>query len=125
MQNSRKTRRANHGHFGWLYQSLFFRSINKLIIIIIDNNLIQHKKLNWSNVLCQEKNVKPLPAVQAYLSEDCLRFCVDRVALKDWSPILKSIAENRSLSKINVYSRSCSKRVREKVNTEEKLEKLW
>ncbi|CAD1477828.1 unnamed protein product, partial [Heterotrigona itama] len=78
----------------------------------------------FNKVLCQEKNVKPLPAVQAYLSEGCLRFCVDRVALKDWPPILKSIAENRSLSKINVYSRCRCKRVREKVNTEEKLEKL-
>lgn len=60
-----------------------------------------------------------------YLPEGCLRFCVDRVALKDWSPILKSIAQNRNLMKIDIYSRSQCKRVREKVNTEEKLEKLW
>ncbi|OAD55470.1 Protein Cep78 like protein [Eufriesea mexicana] len=76
-------------------------------------------------VLCEEKSVKPLAAVQAYLPKSCLRFCADRVALKDWSPILRSIAENRSLSRINIYSRSRCKRVREKVNTEDKLEKLW
>ncbi|CAK9819238.1 hypothetical protein ANTPLA_LOCUS10139 [Anthophora plagiata] len=96
MQNSKEVKRTSNGQFGWLYK-----------------------------VLCQEKCVKPLPAIQAYLPVGCLRFCVDRVALKDWSPILNSIAENRSLSRISVYGRSRCKKVREKVNTEEKLEKLW
>ncbi|XP_076675901.1 uncharacterized protein LOC143373023 [Andrena cerasifolii] len=96
MQNSRETRKTNRGHFAWLYK-----------------------------VLCQDKQVKPLPAAQAYLEEECLRFCVDRLALRDWSPILNSIAENRSLSKIHIYSRSRCKTTREKINTEEKLDKLW
>ncbi|XP_076237353.1 centrosomal protein of 78 kDa-like [Calliopsis andreniformis] len=96
MQDSKETRKPNRGQFGWLYK-----------------------------VLCQERQVKPLPAIQAYLKEECLRFCVDRIGLKDWSPLLNSIADNRSLKKIYIYSRSRCRQIREKVNTEEKLEKLW
>lgn len=75
-------------------------------------------------VLCREKNVQPLPMIQMYLQKNCLRFCADYVNLKDWSPLLDSIMQDRSLSKIYVFSRCCHKKIREKIDTEKKLMKL-
>jgi len=75
-------------------------------------------------VLCHEENVKPLPTIQMYLQKNCLRFCADRVNLKEWSPLLNSIMQDRSLSKIYVYSQCCRKKIREKMDTKEKLAKL-
>lgn len=75
-------------------------------------------------VLCHEKNMKPLPMIQMYLQKNCLRFCADHVNLKDWSPLLNSIMQDQSLSKIYVYSRCRHKKIREKMDTEEKVMKL-
>ncbi|XP_018348887.1 PREDICTED: protein Cep78 homolog [Trachymyrmex septentrionalis] len=76
-------------------------------------------------VLCREKNVKPLPTIQMYLQKNCLRFCADYINLKDWLPLLSSIMEDRSLFKIHVFSQCRNKKIREKMDTEEKLRKLW
>lgn len=76
-------------------------------------------------VLCHEKNVKPLPTIQNFLQKNCLRFCADHINLKEWSPLLNSIMQDRSLSKIYIYSRCRRKKIREKMDTEEKLIKLW
>lgn len=76
-------------------------------------------------VLCHEKNVMPLPMMEMHLQENCLRFCADLLHLKDWSPLLNSIAQDQSLSKIYVHSQCRRKKIREKVDTEEKLMKLW
>ncbi|CAL1689165.1 unnamed protein product [Lasius platythorax] len=76
-------------------------------------------------VLCREKNVTPLPIIQMYLQRNYLRFCAEYVSLKDWSPLLNGIMQDQSLSKICVYSRCQCKKIKEKVNTEEKFMKLW
>lgn len=75
-------------------------------------------------VLCREQCSKPLSIVEANSQESSLRFCVDRVDLKDWPPILNAIAKNRSLSKIHVCSRTHCKKIREHIDSEEKLVKL-
>ncbi|XP_018364313.1 PREDICTED: protein Cep78 homolog [Trachymyrmex cornetzi] len=76
-------------------------------------------------VLCREKNIKPLLTIQMHLQKNCLRFCADYINLKDWLPLLNSIMEDRSLSEIYVYSQCRNKNIREKMDTEEKLIKLW
>ncbi|KAI4497637.1 hypothetical protein M0802_007177 [Mischocyttarus mexicanus] len=77
-------------------------------------------------VLCHERCLKHLPAIEAYhLREKHLRFCADRVGLNDWPPIIGAIARNRDLLEIFIYSRSKRRKVREKINNQEKLETLW
>ncbi|XP_035737296.1 protein Cep78 homolog isoform X2 [Vespa mandarinia] len=76
-------------------------------------------------VLCHERCLKHLPTVESYLREKHLRLCADRVRLEEWSPIIGSIARNRDLVEILIYSRSRRRKVREKINNEEKLETLW
>ncbi|KYM84599.1 Protein Cep78 like protein [Atta colombica] len=76
-------------------------------------------------MLCREKNIKSLPTIQVYLQKNCLRFCADYINLKDWLPLLNSIMKDRSLSEIYVYSQCRNKKSREKMDTEEKLMKLW
>lgn len=72
-------------------------------------------------ILCRRKHVSPLATIQAHLREDVLKFCCDRVNLEDWPPILNSLAADRSLLGIDVYSRYRPKRVDETIDTEEKL----
>jgi len=100
---------------------------NNLLPIIIISFL---KKYNIKNVflmkvLCREKNIKSLSIIQVYLQKNCLRFCADYINLKDWLPLLNSIMKDRSLSEIYVYSQCRNKKIREKMDTEEKLMKLW
>ncbi|XP_043682727.1 protein Cep78 homolog [Vespula pensylvanica] len=76
-------------------------------------------------VLCHERCLKHLPAVEAYLREKHLRLCSDRIRLEEWPPIIGGIARNRDLVEILIYSRSRRRKVREKINNEEKLEALW
>lgn len=75
-------------------------------------------------VLCRKKNVKPLPVMEMYLQKNCLRFCADHLDLKDWLPLLNGIMQDQSLYKIYVYSQCRRKKIREKMDTEEKLMKL-
>ncbi|KAF7382351.1 hypothetical protein HZH68_015270 [Vespula germanica] len=75
-------------------------------------------------VLCHERCLKHLPAVEAYLREKHLRLCSDRIRLEEWPPIIGGIARNRDLVEILIYSRSRRRKVREKINNEEKLEAL-
>lgn len=75
-------------------------------------------------ILCHEKNMKPLPMMDVYLKKNCLRFCADHLHWKDWLPLLNSILQDRSLSKIYVHSQYRRKKIREKIDTEEKLMKL-
>lgn len=76
-------------------------------------------------VLCHERCLKHLPSVEAYLREKHLRLCADRVRLEEWPTIIGSIARNRDLVEILIYSRSRRRKVREKINNEERLETLW
>ncbi|KAK2583170.1 hypothetical protein KPH14_009192 [Odynerus spinipes] len=76
-------------------------------------------------ILCHERCTKQLPAVEAYLREKHLRLCADRVELDDWLPIIGGIARNRDLTEITIYSRSRRRKVRERINSQEKLETLW
>ncbi|KYQ52700.1 Protein Cep78 like protein, partial [Trachymyrmex zeteki] len=83
------------------------------------------KDIFLMKVLCREKNIKPLPTIQMYLQKNCLRFCADYINLKDWLPLLNSIMEDRSLSKIYIYSQCRNKKIRGKMDIEQKLIKLW
>ncbi|XP_046739701.1 protein Cep78 homolog isoform X2 [Diprion similis] len=72
--------------------------------------------------MCRESNIQPLPAIKSHLHKGRLRLCTDRINLEDWSPVLRSIANDRSLSEIIAYSRHRRKKIRERINTEEKVE---
>ncbi|XP_046417689.1 protein Cep78 homolog isoform X2 [Neodiprion fabricii] len=75
-------------------------------------------------LMCKEDHVQPLPAIKSHLRKGRLRLCADRINFEDWSPVLHTIANDRSLFEIIVYSRHRRKKIREQVNNAERIEKF-